>query len=208
VLTSGSTTPLPSTVSITFSIWDVGSDGKPVLPAKATKTATLSTALAFNGGFKDVTFDSPVPVSGSFFYGYSQPGGPLNFFPHFGADFNSSMRANTVYDFGLGQWTALTNASTPMLRAVMTGVVTSTRTPKTSADIQVYPNPSRGEIQVAGNYKLASVVDVLGRLVWQQPQAQAGQATLNLQQLPAGVYLLRLTLPDGSLSTHRLVLEK
>jgi hypothetical protein len=52
------------------------------------------------------------------------------------------------------------------------------------------------------------VLDVLGRPVWQQAAAEAGQPTLHLPAgLPGGVYLVQLTLADGSMATRRLVVE-
>ncbi|RZK90695.1 MAG: T9SS type A sorting domain-containing protein, partial [Hymenobacter sp.] len=57
-------------------------------------------------------------------------------------------------------------------------------------------------------FRQATLLDVLGRPVWQQPAAEAGQATLRLPaSLPSGIYLVQLALPDGSTATRRLVLE-
>ena len=64
-------------------------------------------------------------------------------------------------------------------------------------------------VTVAGpTFRQATLLDVLGRPVWQQPAAEAGQPLLRLPAtLPAGVYLVRLTLPDGSVATRRLTVQ-
>jgi hypothetical protein len=208
-VTAGTGVAIPPNITLTFAVWDVGSNGLPANQPKAIKTLTLPTSTS-SAGFREVVFDQPVPVSGEFFVGYNQPA--TNLFIQFGADLNSRLPNNTFYDnqTGLtGAWTRFPNLNVAfMLRPVMTGVVTSGRTSQAAAAVQVYPNPSRGQVQIAGRYSRASVLDALGREVWQQPTAEAGQAQLELGQLPAGVYLLRLLLPDGSLSAQRLVLQR
>ncbi|MCC3158639.1 T9SS type A sorting domain-containing protein [Hymenobacter sp. 15J16-1T3B] len=89
----------------------------------------------------------------------------------------------------------------------MSGVVSSAHSAAADAAVQIFPNPSSGVVQVQGRYTRAVALDALGRTVWEQPAAQAGQAQLDLRRLPAGVYLLRLTLPNGSVGTQRLVLQ-
>jgi hypothetical protein len=197
---------VPATVTLTFMVWDQGADGLPAALPKATKTVQLPTSTA-QAGFVTVDFDQVVPVSGTFFVGYSQPA--TNLFILFGADSNSGPRKNTYYDRdAAGPWAAAGLQSlAPIFRPVMTGNITSSHQAAANAALQVYPNPSPGVVQVRGRYTQALALDALGRTVWRQPAAQAGQAELDLRQLPAGVYLLRLTLPDGAVSTQRLVLQ-
>jgi hypothetical protein len=80
-----------------------------------------------------------------------------------------------------------------------------------SAAFALYPNPAPAgtAVLVEGpTFRQATLLDVLGRPVWQQPAAEAGQPTLRLPaRLPGGVYLVQLALPDGSTATRRLVLE-
>ncbi|WP_078062841.1 T9SS type A sorting domain-containing protein [Solirubrum puertoriconensis] len=199
-------TAIPTNVTLTFAVWDAsGPNGLPAEQPRVTKSVTLKTDAA-QGGMQEVVFDQPVPVSGNFYVGYIQPA--TNLFIQFGADLNSRQPRNAFYDNETGVWVVFSNRDVvPMLRPVMMGTVTSTRPPKMDASLQVYPNPSHGTVQVAGRYARATLVDALGREVWQQPASEAGQAQLNLRAVTAGVYLLRLTLPDGSLSTHRLVLQ-
>lgn len=197
---------LPANVTVTFNVWGVGSDGLPLPTPLASVSQTLPTSTV--GGFREVTFSQPVPVDGSFFIGYTQVYNTTTLFIQFGADRNSRRQPGTIYDRSNNAWTPYPVAQTvPILRPVMTGQVTSTQSAATDAAVQVYPNPSSGLVQVQGRYTRAVVLDALGRTAWEQPAAQAGQAQLDLRRLPAGVYLLRLTLPDGAVGTKRLVLQ-
>jgi hypothetical protein len=78
-----------------------------------------------------------------------------------------------------------------------------------------YPNPAHSsltvtaELRTAGSVQL-SLLDALGRTVQQQRlAAPAGPLshTLALSSLRPGIYVLRLTLPDGSSTSQRLVVE-
>ncbi|RTQ44899.1 T9SS type A sorting domain-containing protein [Hymenobacter gummosus] len=196
--------PVPATISVTFSVWDVGADGLPAAQPKATKTLTLPTTVD-STRWRVITFDQPVPVSGSFFIGYTQPA--TSFLIRFGLDLNTQQPRQTFYDRDASApWLPVVTGS-PLMRPVMNGVVTSTRSSAAEAAVRLYPNPSSGLVQVQGRYLGATALDALGRTVWQQPAADAGKAQLDLRQLPAGVYLLRLTLPGGLVSTQRLVLQ-
>lgn len=73
----------------------------------------------------------------------------------------------------------------------------------------IYPNPSHGALNVAfsGPYNARELVlsDAFGRIIWsQQPQAQ--NLALDLEALPAGVYLLTLN-AVGAVWTERIILE-
>lgn len=198
---------IPATATFTFSVWDAASDGRPTASPKASVSLSLPTATAA-GGWQEATFSQPVPVSGSFFIGFTQPAN-FSLFAHFGGDFNTRIPVAAIFDRRNNTWSDYVTAvpAVPMLRAIMTGVVTSSHSPAADAAVQVYPNPSTGLVQVQGRYTHAVALDALGRTAWEQPAAQAGQPQLDLRRLPAGVYVLRLTLPDGSVGTKRLVLQ-
>ncbi|OON67186.1 T9SS type A sorting domain-containing protein [Hymenobacter sp. CRA2] len=204
--TAASGVPVPPSVTITFAVWEVGPDGLPAAQPKATKSVNLPTTVT-SPGYRGVKFDRPVSVSGRFFIGYLQPVTPL--FVQFGADLNSRQPRDTFYDNETGAWVPFGNRSfVPMLRPYMSGVVSSAHNAAANAALRVYPNPTQGLLQVSGaRYSRAVALDALGRTVWEQPAAEAGKSQLDLRTLRAGVYLLRFTLPDGSVSTQRLVLQ-
>ena len=78
--------------------------------------------------------------------------------------------------------------------------------------VLVSPNPSNGLINVttsnANILKKASVFDVLGKQVFRFSKTNKdSNSILDLSGLNKGIYLVRLQLEDGSLSTKRLVLN-
>ncbi|GAB2943264.1 hypothetical protein GCM10027048_04850 [Hymenobacter coalescens] len=77
--------------------------------------------------------------------------------------------------------------------------------------LEVFPNPTPdGRLQlqlpVAGSYEV-TVENLLGAVLRRQPLrlAAAAPATLDLGALPQGVYVLRLTGPNGAQATRRIV---
>jgi uncharacterized repeat protein (TIGR01451 family) len=78
-----------------------------------------------------------------------------------------------------------------------------------------YPNPARESLSVAAELSLAGIVhlsllDALGRPVLTQVlTAPAGplRQTLDLRALRPGLYVLRLSLPDGTATSRRIVRE-
>ncbi|GAA4496633.1 hypothetical protein GCM10023172_10280 [Hymenobacter ginsengisoli] len=199
--------------SVTVAVW-ADNKGQPADVPLATSTTIIPNPLPKTGQvFFDVKFSTPVPVSGRFYIGYGQASNG-QFLPY-GFDLNNASTAPTLFFNNQSTWSqpTLSTAGTIMMRAVMNNnIVLATQAQQaTSAQFSLYPNPSpRGTaVAVSGpTFRRATVLDVLGRPVWQQPAAEAGQPTLHLPtSLAAGMYMVQLTLPDGSLATRRLVVE-
>jgi hypothetical protein len=196
---------------ITVNIWDDNGSGQPAATPKATKSYTLPATLPAGQTFIEIPFDSPIPVSGRFYAGYGQAATPQ--FIQFQVDLNNPAPANTFFISSLGAWSPASTATnyspagSLMLRPVTTGVVTATAAPaEVAAQYQLYPNPTAdGQVQVQGRYARANVLDAVGRVVWEQPAAEAGHPLLRLP-LPTGLYLVRLTLADGRTVTKRLAI--
>lgn len=197
--------------SVTISIWDDAS-GQPATTARASKTVTIPAASAFPTGWKyfEVTFDQPVPVTGTFYVGFTQPSQSRNL--QYGLDLNSSVPAGYFWRRdNFGTWLpnpAALNRGAPMMRPVMTNnVTTATASARETAAFSVYPNPAHGTVSIDGPaFARAAVLDALGRVVWEQPAAQAGRPTLALPALAAGIYTVRLTLADGRTAGRRLAM--
>jgi hypothetical protein len=201
---------------ITVAVW-ADNNGKPANTPLATATGTLTNPTAAGQTFQVINFNPPVPVSGRFYVGYGQAS--TGQFLNYGLDVNDQLPTGTLFSNTLGTfspdpWRAVTLSTpgAPMLRPVMAQTYLATRGQQAiSAAFALYPNPAPAgtAVLVEGPaFRQATLLDVLGRTVWQQSAAEAGQTTLHLPaRLPGGVYLMQLALPDGSTATRRLVLE-
>jgi hypothetical protein len=198
--------------AVTVAVW-ADNNGQPADTPLATATLVLDQKLIGNV-FYDVKFSTPVPVptSGLFYIGYGQVSGG-QFLPY-GFDLNNTSTAPTLFYNKQGAWSkpTLTTPGTIMMRAVMNNGILATQAQQaTNAQFSIYPNPAPTGTTVAVSgpaFRRAAVLDVLGRPVWQQPTAEAGRPTLHLPStLAGGVYLVQLTLADGSIATRRLVVE-
>ena len=203
--------------AVTVAVW-ADNNGKPANAPLATATLAVPNPLPTGQLFFEIPFAAPVAVAGHFYVGYAQASNGQ--FLNYGLDLNNQLPANTLFYNTQGTvaadpWRAVqlpAPAGAPLFRPVMTNNVATAALPlATAAAFALAPNPTppSAAVVVSGPaFRRAALLDVLGRPVWQQPAAEAGQATLRLPAgLPGGVYLVRLTLPDGSLATRRLVVE-
>ena len=198
--------------SVTISVWD-GVAGKPANAPRASKTAIIPNPLPAGFQYFEITFDTPVPVTGTFYVGYSQPSSGID--QHYGLDLNSSFPYGYLWQrSNVGVWDSVPRnalrGGALMMRPVMTNNVATATTPATreAAAFGLYPNPAHGSVGISGPaFARAAVVDAVGRTVWVQPAAQAGQPTLALPPLPPGLYTVRLTLDDGRSISRRLELQ-
>jgi hypothetical protein len=199
--------------TITVNIWD-DSNNQPAATPKASQSVPLPTALPIGQTYVDVAFTTPVAVSGRFYAGYGQASTSQNI--EIGLDLNNAPPNNFLFFNGFGSWRTFATATSKspsgalMLRPLMgPGPVTATAPSNLAAAYNLFPNPSAdGIVRVEGRYARATVLDALGRTVWEQPATEAGQAQLPLQQLLPGVYFVRLTLANGLTVTKRLVREQ
>jgi hypothetical protein len=201
---------------IIIAVW-ADNNGKPANTPLATATFTIPNPLPSGQTFIEIPFATPVPVTGHFYVGYGQPSNGL--FLNYGLDLNNQLPANTLFyniqgSTATDPWRTATlgTPGAPMFRPVMTNnVALATQAQQAAAAYALYPNPAgKGTtVAVAGpTFRQAALLDVLGRPVWRQPTTEAGQPTLRLPSgLAGGVYLVQLTLPDGSIATRRLVIE-
>ncbi|MCI1186945.1 T9SS type A sorting domain-containing protein [Hymenobacter sp. DH14] len=196
---------------VTISVWG----DKNGLPddANILRSKTYVIPAAYPAGWKyfQIDFDQPVPVSGTFHVGFSQPSTGRTL--PYGLDLNSTVPPRHLFArSNTGQWDSIryqAQYGAPLMRPVMTNNVATATTPAAeAAAFALYPNPAHGAVRVAGPaFARAAVLDAVGRVVWQQPAAEAGQSLLALPSLPPGVYLVRLALADGRTVAQRLLLE-
>ncbi|HEX8327103.1 MAG TPA: T9SS type A sorting domain-containing protein [Hymenobacter sp.] len=201
---------------VTISVW-ADNGGKPGDVAVATKSAVIPNPLPAGWQYYEITFDQPVRVSGTFYVGYSQPSASPGRDLHYGLDLNSTFPVGYFWNRNnIGTWATAEFAlqggvrrGALMMRPVMTNTVATATVPASeAAAFSIYPNPARGTVRIDGpRFAQASVLDAVGRLVWEQPHAQAGQAVLSLPALVPGVYTVRLVLADGRTVGRRLMIE-
>ena len=200
---------------VTVSVW-ADKNGLPdETKVLGSKTYTIPAAYPSGWQYFQVDFDQPVPVSGAFYVGFSQPSTGRTL--HYGLDLNSTFpprhffrRDNAAqWDTANFQPSGTMQRGALMLRPVMTNNVITASAPATESNIfTLYPNPAHGPVRVTGPaFARAAVLDAVGRVVWQQLATEAGQPLLPLPALPPGVYLVRLTLADGRTVAQRLLLE-
>ncbi|TGD82583.1 T9SS type A sorting domain-containing protein [Hymenobacter wooponensis] len=199
--------------TVTVAIWE-DSNNQPSATPKATKSFLIPASLPAGQAYVDVSFDAPVAVTGRFYAGYGQASSSQ--FVEIGVDLNNAPPANYFFINIFNAWNSisLATAKSPngalMLRPLMgASPITATASATLAASYSVYPNPTTdGLVRVEGRYARATVLDALGRTVWEQPTAQAGQALLSLPHLLPGVYFVQLTLATGVTVTKRLVREQ
>ena len=200
--------------AVTISVWDGDATGRPTGTPKASKSVSIPFPLPNGWNYIEISFDQPVPVTGSFYVGYSQPS--LGRDVHYGLDLNSTFPAGRllrrdnagVWDTTNFRASGQQQRGALMMRPVMSNnVTTATAAARAmAAAFSLYPNPTRGAITVSGPaFARADVLDAVGRTVWAQPAADAGRSTLPLPALPPGVYTVRLTLPSGAVVGRRLL---
>lgn len=82
--------------------------------------------------------------------------------------------------------------------------------------LSVYPNPARGQVTVSVSQlvtkndlklRLSNIIGREIRTVAMRPEATEGGMSINLSDLPAGMYFYSLVQNDKVLSTKRLVLQ-
>ena len=72
----------------------------------------------------------------------------------------------------------------------------------TSYELQVYPNPTRGEVRISiSDYPICDIrlFDIIGHQISIVGQSEIGQSkiAINLAHLPAGIYLIRIQTENG-----------
>ena len=200
---------------VTVSVWGDKNGLPDETRVLGAKTATIPAAYPAGWQYFQVDFDQPVPVSGAFYVGFSQPSTGHTL--HYGLDLNSTFPARHFFRRdNAAQWdtanfqpSGAVQRGALMLRPVMTNTVATATAPAAqAAAFALYPNPAHGPVRVAGPaFVGAAVLDAVGRMVWTQPTAEAGQPLLALPPLPPGLYLVRLTLAGGRTVAQRLLLN-
>ncbi len=72
----------------------------------------------------------------------------------------------------------------------------------------IYPNPVTDELTIESTLQIAKdeLTDITGRILLQQKENNK-RTTLSLTLLPTGIYFIKLTMTDGSVTVKRIVKE-
>jgi len=151
-------------------------------------------------GFATYLLDDPLPVSGTIYIGWQQI---ADGFLNIGYDANSNAGENIFFNVG-NEWMPSIYTGALMIRPFfgLPGQVVSVNGPRpVSIETSLYPNPLRGNllhIKINESHSNPSefrieLFDVHGRLVL----SQEFSTTIDLAHLSNGLYILRLTHPQG-----------
>lgn len=77
------------------------------------------------------------------------------------------------------------------------------------ADFAVYPNPAKNEINIeaTNNIKEISISDLSGRTLHHRTSLNENNLKLNVQNFPAGIYILRITDAEGKTNSKRVIIQ-
>lgn len=109
----------------------------------------------------------------------------------------------------------LYNSSTPTDTSIQTYIVTRTAGPvssvssgvKANTEVSVYPNPASSSVNVvydgAADIKNIAVYNIIGKQVSLFRPTSYGSANLNIENIPSGVYFVRLLNSRGDVVSTR-----
>jgi hypothetical protein len=191
-----------------------GKPGKEIL----TRGFQLQNATARNG-FVAFNFEKGLAVKDTIFVGWQQISSEANSLVRFGFDKNSPFGNQIFYKAGpSAQWEA--NLSSPaltlrgavLLRPVVGGelgqqLVTAAPVEEKTLPLQVFPNPTTGQIHWENpQLNRIEVMDLSGRVV-QDIRPARGQQSAEVGNLTGGLYLFRLS--DGQrVNVQRVLIVK
>ncbi|MFD2245578.1 T9SS type A sorting domain-containing protein [Pontibacter ruber] len=190
-----------SNTSLTFRIWE-DNNGVPgrILHEQSFKIQYTE----WRNTFYEVELTKPVFVNGSFYIGWSQPG---SLYANVGFDLNENAAGKLYLWTTLNGWRQDSSAKgAVMMRPVMTGEALAADEELNTEQVQVYPNPSAGDLYISGTYKKLSLYDVTGRVVLTQSYTGINEP-VSLHHLARGLYTLRIETRTTVL-TKKIILNK
>jgi hypothetical protein len=164
-----------------------------VIPAKAPGQAIHYFPL-----------EEAIPVSGTFFVGFTQF---TNDFLQVGLDKGNDFSSRIFYNVG-GGWVKNTEVTGSLLirpHVSLTGKASGNIEPTNS--LRIYPNPTVNEVQVEGEFSSLQVVDSYGREVFPSRVPSAKGEILNFKDQHPGLYLIYVQGSSGPQS-YRILVKK
>jgi len=162
--------------------------------------------------FSYYEYDEPIPVTGNFFVGWTQPSA-------IGLNVGNDKSTNTnperlFYRLGFGQsWFQSEIEGSVMIRPVFRAGKNDPWTglkELDSEEMTLYPNPFEDEFHIMWNRDTDAeyqLLDMHGRLVLSGRWSGSGAHLIEAQGLAPGVYLMRVTEDAGASVVHQLVVR-
>ncbi|MBK6482770.1 MAG: T9SS type A sorting domain-containing protein [Chitinophagaceae bacterium] len=119
-----------------------------------------------------------------------------NFLPYNGSDEDGEGRL------------ALSNSVQSIIDLFKNGTITSANQPEFEAvEITISPNPFHDftTVRFNGKFEILKLMDITGRVVFQQQIAHQTSVNLNRNELPDGVYLLQLSSPNQQFTSKIII---
>ena len=164
-----------------------------VIPAKAPGQAIHYFPL-----------EEAIPVSGTFFVGFTQF---TNDFLQVGLDKGNDFSGRIFYNVG-GGWVKNTEVTGSLLirpHVSLTGKASGNIEPTNA--LRIYPNPTVNEVQVEGEFSTLQVLDSYGREVFPSRVPSAKGEILNFKDQHPGLYLIYVQGSSGPQS-YRILVKK
>lgn len=158
--------------------------------------------------FANYVLTGIVPVSGTIYIGFQQV---LGDGLHLGFDRNTASNSRMFYNVGAG-WipTAITSGSF-MIRAVMGDTLLFVGVPEQNtslASFKMFPNPSKDFVMISSDmendFVRYEIMSVEGRLV----KSDVFTPKISTEDLPSGIYIVRVLLSDKKSAQQKLVISR
>ncbi len=146
-------------------------------------------AFAGRDSLSRITLERPTVVQDTFYIGWRH----IGIFPiavGLDKDYDTS---DMLFANVTGIWEPVRNiVGSLMFRPVFNkGIAVGILDKPSDAQIQLYPNPAGGWVNVISPYENYQLMDMTGRMVLQGKWEQAGQHQLNIERLRPGIYVFR-----------------
>ncbi|MFZ6051041.1 T9SS type A sorting domain-containing protein [Halocola ammonii] len=157
-------------------------------------------------------YDDPIPVDGTIYVGWVQDAAESY---NIGNDRNTAQNVERLfYTLGAqGDWQQSTASGTIMLRPVFKSgksEVWNSVEELSEEQVAVYPNPTTGLLNLAleGDRQVeVSVVDITGKQ-WIRKTVSSATTQLNLTELPAGMYIVRMVDQDSGKAIFKKIIKQ
>jgi hypothetical protein len=169
-----------------LTLWNAANSG----PGTIIYQATQQTPKAL-GKYTTYMLDSAIILNGDFYVGWQQPNED---FLNVGMDKNNSTPGSLFYNTGSWYKSSFDNAAL-MIRLVFGSKGLVSNTGRISREeFTIYPNPTSGVLNISypepGTFFYATLLNNTGKVIL---QGEVNNGTLNLEDLPSGLYFLILT---------------